>query len=63
MLTSKPPSMPRTGFLFPIENGQWMVALMGAAGQHAPTDEAGFAAFTPQPSPPGHRPPKPGPSR
>ena len=46
MLTSKPPSMPRTGFLFPIEDGQWMVALMGAAGQHPPTDEAGFAAFT-----------------
>jgi 2-polyprenyl-6-methoxyphenol hydroxylase-like FAD-dependent oxidoreductase len=46
MLTSKPPSMPRTGYLFPIEDGQWMVALMGAAGQHPPTDEAGFAAFT-----------------
>lgn len=46
MLTSKPPSMPCTGYLFPIEDGQWMVALMGAAGQHPPTDEAGFAAFT-----------------
>lgn len=45
MLTSKPPSMPRTGFLFPIEDGQWMVSLMGAAGQHPPTDETGFAAF------------------
>ncbi|HEY6424397.1 MAG TPA: FAD-dependent oxidoreductase [Pseudonocardiaceae bacterium] len=46
MLLSKPPSIPRTGYLFPIENGQWMVALMGAAGQHPPTDEDGFAAFT-----------------
>jgi flavin-dependent dehydrogenase len=46
MLTSAPPSMPRTGYLFPIEDGQWMVALMGAAGQHPPTDEDGFAAFT-----------------
>jgi flavin-dependent dehydrogenase len=46
MLTSKPPSMPRTGFLFPIEGGQWIVGLIGAAGQHPPTDEAGFAAFT-----------------
>lgn len=46
MLLAQPPSMPRTGFLFPIEDGQWMVALMGAAGQHPPTDEDGFAAFT-----------------
>jgi 2-polyprenyl-6-methoxyphenol hydroxylase-like FAD-dependent oxidoreductase len=46
MLTSQPPSMPRTGYLFPIENGQWMVSLMGAAGQYPPTDEDGFAAFT-----------------
>ena len=46
MLASRPPSMPRTGYLFPIEDGQWMVALMGAAGQHPPTDEDGFAAFT-----------------
>ncbi len=45
MLFSRPPSMPRTGYLFPIEEGQWMVALMGAAGQHPPTDEDGFAAF------------------
>ncbi len=45
MLFSQPPSMPRTGYLFPIEDGQWMVALMGAAGQHPPTDEDGFAAF------------------
>ncbi len=46
MLLSQPPSMPRTGYLMPIENGQWMVALMGAAGQHPPTDEDGFTAFT-----------------
>jgi len=46
MLTSAPPSIPRTGYLFPIEDRQWMVGLMGAAGQHPPTDEDGFAAFT-----------------
>ena len=46
MLLSRPPSIPRTGSLFPIEDGQWMVTLMGAAGQHPPTDEDGFAAFT-----------------
>lgn len=45
MLLSRPPSMLRTGYLFPIEDGQWMVALMGAAGQHPPTDEDGFADF------------------
>ncbi|HSL09431.1 MAG TPA: FAD-dependent monooxygenase [Pseudonocardiaceae bacterium] len=45
MLTSQPPSIPRTGYLFPIEDGQWMVTLVGAAGQHPPTDEDGFAAF------------------
>ncbi len=46
MLASQAPSIPRTGYLFPIEDGQWMVTLMGAAGQHPPTDEDGFAAFT-----------------
>ncbi|MCA1821451.1 MAG: FAD-dependent monooxygenase [Pseudonocardia sp.] len=45
LLTSKPPSMPRTGYLLPIEDGQWMLGLAGAAGQHPPTDEEGFAAF------------------
>jgi 2-polyprenyl-6-methoxyphenol hydroxylase-like FAD-dependent oxidoreductase len=45
MLSSQPPSMPRTGFLFPIEGGQWLVSLMGAAGQHPPIDENGFAEF------------------
>jgi 2-polyprenyl-6-methoxyphenol hydroxylase-like FAD-dependent oxidoreductase len=45
MLTSQPPSIPRTGYLLPIEDGQWMVVLIGAAGQHPPTDEDGFAAF------------------
>lgn len=45
MLSSKPPSMPRTGYLFEVENGHWMVSLMGAAGQHPPTDEEGWTAF------------------
>jgi 2-polyprenyl-6-methoxyphenol hydroxylase-like FAD-dependent oxidoreductase len=46
MLLPQPPSLPRTGYLFPIEDRQWMVALMGAAGQYPPTDEDGFTAFT-----------------
>jgi 2-polyprenyl-6-methoxyphenol hydroxylase-like FAD-dependent oxidoreductase len=45
MLSSKPPSVPRSGYLFPIEHGQWMVACMGAAGQHPPTDDEGYASF------------------
>jgi 2-polyprenyl-6-methoxyphenol hydroxylase-like FAD-dependent oxidoreductase len=45
MLTSQPPAIPRTGYLFPIEDRQWMVAAMGAGGQHPPTDEEGYTAF------------------
>jgi len=45
MLASQPPSMPRTGYLWPVEGGRWMVSLMGAGGQHPPTDEDGFAEF------------------
>jgi 2-polyprenyl-6-methoxyphenol hydroxylase-like FAD-dependent oxidoreductase len=45
MLAAQPPSMPRSGLLIPIENGQWMAGLIGAAGQHPPTDEEGFTAF------------------
>jgi 2-polyprenyl-6-methoxyphenol hydroxylase-like FAD-dependent oxidoreductase len=45
MLMSQPPSMPRSGYLFPVEGDRWIVALIGAAGQHPPTDEEGFAAF------------------
>ncbi|MGY1794544.1 FAD-dependent oxidoreductase [Geodermatophilus sp. SYSU D00525] len=45
MLTSKPPTVLRTGYVFPIEGRQWHVAAMGAAGDHPPTDDAGFAAF------------------
>jgi 2-polyprenyl-6-methoxyphenol hydroxylase-like FAD-dependent oxidoreductase len=45
MIRSRPPSMPRSGYLFPIEGGQWLLALIGAAGQHPPTDEDGFTGF------------------
>jgi 2-polyprenyl-6-methoxyphenol hydroxylase-like FAD-dependent oxidoreductase len=45
MLSSQPPSMPRSGYLFPIEGGRWMVSMMGTAGQHPPTDEEGWWAF------------------
>ncbi|WP_369135661.1 NAD(P)/FAD-dependent oxidoreductase [Modestobacter sp. I12A-02662] len=45
MLTAGPPTNPRTGYLFPVEDGQWIVSLMGAAGEHPPTDEEGWWAF------------------
>ncbi|MGY1703896.1 FAD-dependent oxidoreductase [Geodermatophilus sp. SYSU D00697] len=45
MLMAQAPENPRTGYLFPIEGGHWMVSLMGAAHEHPPTDEAGFTAF------------------
>ncbi|NEM06410.1 FAD-dependent oxidoreductase [Geodermatophilus normandii] len=46
ILMARPPHNPRSGFLLPIEGGRWILGLMGAAGQHPPTDEAGFTAFT-----------------
>jgi 2-polyprenyl-6-methoxyphenol hydroxylase-like FAD-dependent oxidoreductase len=45
MVMARPPANPRTGLVFPVEDGRWIVALGGAAGQHPPTDEAGFTAF------------------
>jgi 2-polyprenyl-6-methoxyphenol hydroxylase-like FAD-dependent oxidoreductase len=46
MLLSQPPLIPRAGYLMPIEDSQWMMALIGAAGDHPPADEGGFAEFT-----------------
>ena len=45
MLMARAPGNPRTGDLMPIEGARWIVTLIGAAGQHPPTDEAGFTAF------------------
>jgi 2-polyprenyl-6-methoxyphenol hydroxylase-like FAD-dependent oxidoreductase len=44
-LQSKPPTSTRTGLLFPIEQGQWVVSLGGAAGDHPPIDDHGFLEF------------------
>ncbi len=35
----------RTGGVFPIEGGRWMVSMFGAARDYPPTDEAGFLDF------------------
>jgi hypothetical protein len=45
LLQSQPPGIPRTGYLFPVEGGRWMVSLMGAGGDYPPTDESGFLAW------------------
>ncbi|SDN38082.1 NAD(P)/FAD-dependent oxidoreductase [Geodermatophilus sp. DSM 45219] len=36
---------PRSGYLFPVEDGRWVVGLIGARGVHAATDEEGYTAF------------------
>jgi 2-polyprenyl-6-methoxyphenol hydroxylase-like FAD-dependent oxidoreductase len=42
-----------TGFAFAAqEHGQWMVTQVGMAGDHPPTDEAGFLAFLKRSAPP-----------
>ncbi|MEM7117828.1 MAG: FAD-dependent monooxygenase [Chloroflexota bacterium] len=35
----------RGGIVVPMENGRWCVTLLGVAGDHPPTDEAGFLQF------------------
>jgi 2-polyprenyl-6-methoxyphenol hydroxylase-like FAD-dependent oxidoreductase len=45
VLNAKPPGNARTGALVPIEDGRWMVALIGAGRDYPPTDDAGFLEF------------------
>jgi 2-polyprenyl-6-methoxyphenol hydroxylase-like FAD-dependent oxidoreductase len=45
MLMAKPPLEARTGYLFPIDGGRWIVTLAGAGRDYPPTDEAGFLEF------------------
>lgn len=45
MIASDPPHGKRTGLIFPIEGDRWICTLGGWAGDHPPTDEAGFLAF------------------
>lgn len=41
-ITARPPHNPRAAVLLPIEGKRWHVTLGGVAGNHPPTDEAGF---------------------
>jgi 2-polyprenyl-6-methoxyphenol hydroxylase-like FAD-dependent oxidoreductase len=40
-----PPEHLRGGVAVPIENGRWLLTLIGAGGDHPPRDDAGFVAF------------------
>jgi len=41
----EPPTLPRAGVIFPIEDGRWLVTLAGIGDERPPTDERGFVAF------------------
>ena len=43
---NKPTTNPRTGVIYPIEDGKWLVGLYGIGKNYPPTDEKGFLEFT-----------------
>ena len=46
-ILNKPITNPRTGVIYPIEDGKWLVGLYGIGkDNHPPTDEKGFLEFT-----------------
>ena len=45
MVAPDAPHGKRTGLIFPIEGDRWICTLGGWAGDHPPTDAAGFMAF------------------
>ncbi len=45
LIYGQPPYQTRTGFLFPVEGGRWLVTLVGYLGDHPPADAAGFDRF------------------
>jgi 2-polyprenyl-6-methoxyphenol hydroxylase-like FAD-dependent oxidoreductase len=40
-----PPNFTRSGYLFPIEGGRWLVSCVGYLQDYPPDDEAGFLEF------------------
>jgi len=40
-----PPDHTRGAIMFPVENGQWVVTLLGACRDYPPTDDDGFLGF------------------
>lgn len=46
-ILNKPTTNPRTGVIYPIEDGKWLVGLYGIGKKnYPPTDEKGFLEFT-----------------
>lgn len=45
LYTPEAPRETRFGGMFPIEGDRWIVSMGGWAGDHCPTDEAGFLAY------------------
>jgi 2-polyprenyl-6-methoxyphenol hydroxylase-like FAD-dependent oxidoreductase len=45
LLTTRPPSIRRSGSLFTIEGRRWLVTLTGTGGERAPADEEGWRAY------------------
>ena len=45
VITSRAPRFTRTLFLFPVENGRYIITLAGLNGDYPPTNEAGFVEW------------------
>lgn len=45
LVNGQPPHNPRAGLILPVEHDTWHVTVAGFAGNHPPTDEAGFMAW------------------
>ncbi len=45
IIASKPGECKRGGVIYPVEGNCWIVTLSGIAGDHPPSDEAGFLEF------------------
>jgi 2-polyprenyl-6-methoxyphenol hydroxylase-like FAD-dependent oxidoreductase len=45
IIQGKPPTIPRSGVLFPIEHDRWIVSVMGVGSDQPPDDETGFLEF------------------
>jgi 2-polyprenyl-6-methoxyphenol hydroxylase-like FAD-dependent oxidoreductase len=45
LYTPEAPRETRFGGMFPIEGDRWIISMGGWAGDHCPTDEAGFLAY------------------
>ena len=46
VILNRPTTNPRTGVIYPIEDGKWLVGLYGIGKNYPPVDEKGFLEFT-----------------